>query len=279
MDAPLTLGLLGAALYPAALQINAHRNGETYTGTGLGLNAAVGGGVGYSIGELLQGAANLWRRRQMDKTMEAMKPGTKAEIRKILNQPEFRHIPAYQQVDGDSIDNAYYADGSLPLADTENWRDIRTGKTPDEFQDRAIYIGKGFNHVPIVAHELGHAHDLRNTSRGANIGLALLYAAGMGASFGGGLLMNQGVQEKNWDSAKVGAVIMAAGLGGLGLSRYITNKRERAASDIAIQTLERMRVGRKKLDDANKLLQSAYATYDPIQFSEPEFGSARYGKL
>lgn len=281
MNVPLVLGLLGAAGYPMWKQIEAGRDNETYTGKGLGLLAASGGAAGWTAGGIIQTLASMIRQRKMRKVMESQKPGTRADIARLLNQKEFRNIPAYQQIGGKDMDNAYYADSAsaMALADPAEWKDLRTGKAPREFKDKAIWIGKKFNHTPIVAHELGHAHDLRNTSRAANIGLALLGMAGTAAAFGGGLATNKYAEERNFDAALGSAAVMAAGLGSVALTNHIVKKRERAASDIAMQVLARMGNKGKKLEDADKLLQSAYATYDPIQFSQPEFGSGEYGQL
>ena len=101
----------------------------------------------------------------------------------------------------------------------------------------------------------------------------------LGVSFGSammsGLLLSDAAD--NGESPMPAMASLGTSVLSDALAWHLIRRKERAASDIAIQSL--VKLPKKKRDEARDLLQRAYATYDPVQISQPDFGSGRYGEL
>lgn len=258
-------------------------------GVGLGVNwkedplqyGAVGGLLGAKTGWLAEKVARWFRARRLMKHMSTIKDVNKKDMAKLIKAFGGR-IPVYVQSSGKDIENALYSEGGNPWRyfsgpDVPQFKDALTGKPVKNHADKAVYLGSSFKKLPVLAHELGHADDFAQKSpaeRGLATALAIGTAVGAGSSlallFAG--MGNPDLQRKMLPLQLGSAFTATAGIIGQGL---LSKRNERRASDRAMQVLKRLQKG-KSLDSSREALEKTYATYEPIQFGTPAFGSGEY---
>lgn len=245
-------------------------------------NTMAGSVLGLKVGLAAEFLARLIRRKQMEKSLSGLPDTNKEQLKKVIKAFKGVNIPVYIQDSGTPYDNAFYIEGSPQwgvFGERPTFKDAITGRKVTNPASAAIYVGKNFRKLPIVAHELGHATDFKDKSNLERFSLGVgrtVEAIGTGASVG---LLVAGMMG-NMEPEDVNKGLMVTGSAALGSSifnKFMTKRLERRASDKAIQVLKRLQRP-KQLDQSKDALLAAYSTYDPIRLSDPDFGSGKYYK-
>jgi hypothetical protein len=224
------------------------------------------------------GIANWFRARAFKKKLQAAKNSNLQELRRLIRLSNSAKVPVYIQSGGTPLGNAYYADFGVPTVDWGpgiTWKDALTGRSVRMPKDKAVFIGKGYNKLPVIAHELGHASDLNENTWSTKAGAALDVVQGL--SLATAMLAAHPDAVDKGVSPLVGIIGGAGLLAASTLSSMLSKRDERAASDRAIQSLRQLQK-EKQLNKSLELLVSAYKTYDPLSIGTPDFGSNKYAK-
>lgn len=272
MNAALMLGAAAAAVGGITRKLTGKASAKSVA------NAALGSGVaGYNIGNVAESLAAIWHGTKMRQAMSKAKPDSADKVNALLSHPAFKDVPIYVQDGGRPIGNAFYVPMMSSALKKMRWRNLRTGervRDNNSIKEKSVYLGSGFNLLPVIAHELGHAHDLRNTGKFGAAAPALLGLATVAGTVTG---IGAKVKAATAGTSQVpGNLLLAMGAGTSSAAKSIVRRRERAASDIAIQALKSLG---QDTTAASDMLQKAYATYEPIQLKKPDFGSGKYGKI
>jgi len=269
LDTTFACALLGAGV--GALTGNSDERGKT---------TLAGAVSGAALGAKIKFLGQLYRSMRFRFALNGHKHALNSDMRKIIKAYGKLGIPVYQQIGGSSIGNAMYMEGKPGWAGRKGgpvFMDVLTKKVVTDPAEKAIYLGSNFDKLPVLAHELGHAQDYkemsglsRNLRRGANIAAIGGFAGSIGIIIASLLgKMDKDVAE----NALLGTSSVA--WGGSMLRHYLSRRDERRASDRAIQVLQKVQKP-KQLESSKRLLERAYATYDPIRFDMPDFGSGEY---
>ena len=240
-----------------------------------------GGTMGAVAGTLAENLARVFRGMRLRKALVGIKGASQKDIKALAKAFRGLNVPIYQQTGGPAFDNACYAQNGTvprgPWGEELEWRDVKTGKKADSSERRygqpAVFVGKSFNKLPVIAHELGHADDFSKKNwLGRNAGVLMTLGSGLGI-----LCAALGAQDAahREEVTPLNATAMAMGIPSMLVPAWWSRRLERKASDKAIQVLSGY--APRKSESAKQLLQKAYATYDPIQiFGQPDFGSGAY---
>ena len=274
----LDIPLLGSALGAGGGLLYAKNSSKPFGMSALN-GALIGAGLGFKTEFISQAIRSLLFKRRLNQ----LKNNTNKDLQRVVKTFGDIKIPVYLQTAGTPFDNAMYIEGQpqwMFMPDKPVFKNLLTGKRVNKTKDRAVYLGRNFRKLPILAHELGHASDFKDKPNLERIALYAgrgLSGVGLLASFG---LLAAGASGKIAKDKLLPLLGISAGVSVLGnsMNKSLTQRSERRASDAAIQVLNKIQKP-DALTTSKDLLNSAYATYDPIMLHKPEFGLGEYYSL
>lgn len=253
------------------------------TGNDRLMRGTLGASLGAAAGTLTQAVAGWLNKSKFDKQLRSAPDASDNDIRKLMSHFKDADLPVYVQTGGADVQNAFYSDAGAPsflvAGDKPEWTELTTGRKYNDEQEPAVFVGKSYRKLPVIAHELGHAVDMKGRGGFMKrlpmlIGLASLAATGTAMYRSHRMLKNPSADYNPYIT--VGAALL--GIAMSSIPSMITNSWERKASDIAQKRMseyQRASTAAKSLD----MLRRAYSTYDPVQLSAPDFGKGNYSQL
>ena len=276
MDLSTATALLGAAAV-GGLALYEGADSPFSVGHAAFMGAAGGSALGINI----ENMARYFRLKSSNRTLESLPNARQANIKKLVKAFDMSKLPVFVQEEGTPWENAAYYDSGTPEEEVPDakWKNVLTGKRLRKFPNRAVYIGKKYNHIPVLAHELGHAVDFADKSEFDRSVAPTMYKAMMtGGAFVGGLagVGSSALRGFGHDAeSRVASIISMAGsaIGLLGAALYKarTKRLESTASRNALNILKGMQ-RKQTYEQSRDALTKAYRTYDPISVMDP-FGS------
>lgn len=198
--------------------------------------------------------------------------------------PDLKDVDVLVQDSGPDFNNAFYTPvGNMPSPAPFKrvWgKDRNPGDKKKLLEGPGkIYLGRNFQDVATLAHEMGHASDIepRKKEHVKQVLRRYGYVAGASAGVPLSLLLASVKLRRRGFSPKGAGLVAGAGattamtlpLAQNHLDAYI-RKKERAASTIALARLQKI-YGRDSAEytQAKRQLRAAYGTYDPFSAKDP----------
>ena len=245
------------------------------------------GGVfaGSTVGDVVnQFGRKSWRKKFEDASKDriALDRRRLADLEKAA--PDLKDVDVLVQDSGPDFNNAFYTPvGNMPNPTPFKrvWGKDRNpgGKKKLLEGPGKIYLGRNFQDVATLAHEMGHATDIepRKKEHVKQVLRRYGYVAGASAGVPLSLLLASTKLRRRGFSPKGAGLVAGAGattamtlpLAQNHLDAY-TRKKERAASAIALARLQKI-YGRDSAEytQAKRQLRAAYGTYDPFAMKDP----------
>ena len=251
--------------------------------------AMFAGAGGVLAGSMVGDVANWFGRKSWRKKFEDAKKDRIALDRRRLEAlekaaPDLKDVDVLVQDSGPDFNNAFYTPvGNMPnpAPFKRVWgKDRNPGGKKKLLEDPGkIYLGRNFQDVATLAHEMGHASDIepRKKEHVKQMLRRYGYVAGASAGVPLSLLLASTKLRRRGFSPKGAGLVAGAGattamtlpLAQSHLDAY-TRKKERAASTIALARLQKI-YGRDSAEytQAKRQLRAAYGTYDPFSEKDP----------
>ena len=251
--------------------------------------AMFAGAGGVLAGGMVGDVANRFGRKSWRKKFEDARKDRIALDRRRLEDlekaaPDLKDVDVLVQDSGPDFNNAFYTpvgDVPAPTPFKRVWGKDRNpgGKKKLLEGPGKIYLGRNFQDVATLAHEMGHATDIepRKKEHVKQVLRRYGYLAGASAGVPLTLLIASTKLRRRGFSPRGTTLVTGAGaatamslpLAQNHLDAY-TRKKERAASAIALARLQKI-YGRNSAEytQAKRQLRAAYGTYDPFAVQDP----------